>query len=131
MYGSMLGMNSLSASGDRDKDNWNEDAGFSFSLNMPPEPYTTPPGWSPPSLQELLAHFYKHHGYYRYAYSGVVLVGIIGWACAQQGRGAESAMTTSGTAAVGTPETAPRIDTGTAMGTATDTVPPSLSIPPR
>jgi len=27
-----------------------------------PEPYTTPKGWKPPSLQEQIAHFYRAHG---------------------------------------------------------------------
>jgi hypothetical protein len=31
-------------------------------MKGPLEPYTTPKGWKPPSLQEQIAHFYRAHG---------------------------------------------------------------------
>jgi len=44
-----------------------------------PKPFTTPPGWKPPTLGECWHYFYRKHPYYRYGYSAVVLLGLIGW----------------------------------------------------
>jgi hypothetical protein len=46
------------------------------------QPYTTPPGYVPPTLGEQLQYFYKKHGHtYRYGYSLVIFTGIIALGC--------------------------------------------------
>ena len=42
------------------------------------QPYTTPPGFVPPTLGEQFRYFYKTHGHtYRYGYSLVLFTGMV------------------------------------------------------
>ena len=50
------------------------------------KPYTTPPGYVPPTLGEQWRYFYKHHPYYRYGYSAVILLGLVGYVASQYGK---------------------------------------------
>jgi len=43
------------------------------------KPYTTPPGYVPPTLAEQWKYFYQKHSYYRYGYSAVILLGVVGY----------------------------------------------------
>lgn len=44
------------------------------------KPYATPPGYVPPTLAEQWKYFYQKHSYYRYGYSAVILLGVVGYA---------------------------------------------------
>jgi hypothetical protein len=48
------------------------------------KPFTTPPGYRPPTLAECWKYFYKQHPYYRYGYSAVIVLGIVGYLASDQ-----------------------------------------------
>lgn len=54
------------------------------------KPFTTPPGYTPPTLAECWKYFYKQHPYYRYGYSAVIVLGIAGYLASDQQHHAES-----------------------------------------
>ena len=52
----------------------------------PPKPYTTPPGWRPPSLSEQWVYANRRHPYKNYGLAGVLLLGGVAWWAAADGK---------------------------------------------